>query len=108
MSSRDDLDPRDPRRQGVHQHGRGIARLAPRDIDTDPLHGRDLLPQQVARVVAVLPAVLHLVLVVGADACRGLLQRGALLVADSRQRIGKVSDLIFLSSDGYYLVYFIS
>jgi hypothetical protein len=27
---------------------------------------------------------------------------------NSRQRIGKVSDLIFLSSDGYYLIYFIS
>ncbi len=85
----DFIDAGNPRRQGVHQHGRGIARLPPGHIDPDALHGRDLLPQQVARVIAILPAFLALVLVVGTDARRGLLQRIALIVVDARQGVGE-------------------
>ena len=46
---------RDLRRDGVHQHGRGIGRLAAGHVDAR-VQRRDLLPQQRAVVVAVAPA----------------------------------------------------
>ena len=40
---------------GIHQHRRGIAGLAPRHIDPHPRQGRDPLSQAVAQGVQVVP-----------------------------------------------------
>ena len=66
---------------GVHQHRRRVGGLAARHVDADPVQRRDLLAQQRAVVVAVLPAQtagLHLALVVVAHPVGGGLQGVAL------------------------------
>ncbi len=83
------LHTRHMRRNGVHQYRRGIGRLAARHIDAHAVEWGDLLAQQSAVFIAVLPALadlLQLALVVAAHPDGGRLQRAALLRSDGGKR----------------------
>ena len=69
-------DPGDLGRDDVHEHGRRIGRLAPRDIDPDPLQGRHPLAEEIAGALGQnakrdAPGLDPLVLVIAPDARRG-------------------------------------
>lgn len=55
-------------RNGIHQHGGRIGRLATRDINANPVERRDLLAQDRAIGFSVTPGFQFLVLGVGANA----------------------------------------
>jgi hypothetical protein len=83
-------------RYGIHQQRRRIGRLAAGHVDAHAVQGRDLLTQQGAVFIAVLPALaigLQLALVVAADALRGLLQRRTLGRRDRLEGCGEVLGL---------------
>ncbi len=72
-------DPRHLGGDGIHKHRGGIGRLATRDIEPDPVQGRDLLAQESAIVLDITPASDGLVIGIGADTLGGQAQ-GDLLV----------------------------
>src|SRR5690606_20337824 len=69
-------DASDLRRDRIHQHRRGIRRLAAGHINADAIERRDFLAEHGTVVLAVLPRILLLLLVVAANAVRGALPRG--------------------------------
>ena len=64
------------RRHGIHNHAAGIRRLAAWHINPHAIQRRDLLPQQRAIGIGVVPRFLFLVLMITAHALGSRLQRG--------------------------------
>ena len=73
-------------RHRVHQHRRGIGRLAAGDVDAHAVERRHLLAQPGAVVVDVAPGLADLALVVRADAPRRVHQRLALRLSEPGER----------------------
>ena len=69
-------------RQGIHQHRRGIGRLAARHVQTDTVEWRDLLAKNGAVRLGVGPAFHLLTFGIGAYALGRMLQRLALIRRD--------------------------
>ena len=82
----DFLDPRDLRRNRIHQHRRRIRRCAARHIETDPLERNHPLPEDHARLIRHDEAVPHLLTVEGTDIGRRLLEHRDKLRLHLRER----------------------